>query len=88
MASSVNDLYRRLVEACGDGIETPPAGHKTSREWAKIWGRSIAHASRLLRAGVAAGLMGKKHYRTRVGGAIRPMPHYYETRAASVASAK
>jgi len=71
------NLLTELAEALASGgVETPPPGWATARAIADDSGKSLAQASKVLRAAVDAGLVEVRSFRINTGGKVYPVPHY------------
>jgi hypothetical protein len=71
-------LLARLREVSKPTDPVPPE-FKTAPQWAREWGVHALTAGRLLRDGVAAGVMKRKSLRVRLpDGRTYPTPHYAE----------
>jgi hypothetical protein len=54
--------------------ETPAEGYLTMEQWADAWSLSLTHTSRMIRQGMAKGVVEKAEYRLEAGK--RKVPHY------------
>jgi len=62
-----NELLARLMRCYNFQPDAIPSGWKDSEGWAKAWGISRTHASRLLRNGAKKGLMQGRKFRVPAG---------------------
>lgn len=76
---TANALLAKLRAALARDADEVPENHRTRAQWAILWGCSESTADRLVKAGVAKGIMAKKSYRVALdSGIVKPAPHYYE----------
>lgn len=73
-------LLARLVSLAKGEPDVVPSGHRTSEQWAALWGKSLAQAQALIRAGLRAKLLASVKYRIASGNrpGLYPVVHYYE----------
>lgn len=74
----MNRIKLRKLEAIfqNRNIDKPPKGFKTRDKWAKEWGVSSQHCSRLIHKYLAKNLLEVKMFKVKSGLVTRPIPHY------------
>jgi len=80
MATAVNDLLKRLMEAKRGGPDVVPAGHKSASQLQAEWKKGRNTVKALIDAGLKEGILGVKRYRVLTNGLIRVVPHYFEVK--------
>jgi hypothetical protein len=79
MATPVNSLYARLLEAHSGKPEVVPKGWKTVIQYASEWGCHEQKANALVKAGLAKGIMeGPRKFRVKLNKVVRQTNHYRE----------
>lgn len=78
MATPINDIYRRLLEATQGDPDRVPSGWKTVRQWATDFGRGFEQTRKLLRAAVEKGKWEARTFRVQTNRGLYPTPHYRE----------
>ena len=74
------NLLAELAAALADGgIDPIPHGWYTATDMANSAGKGTSWAQKLLRRGIAEGLVEARSFRVRTGGAVRAIPHYRVT---------
>ena len=66
-----------ILQAFLAGEDDPvPAGFRTAAQWSEEWGKSRVHAGKLLRRGVALGVVDVVRLKITNGQVTRATPHY------------
>jgi len=61
-------------------VDKVPEGFQTAKEIGEQWDLGEARTSSLLREGVQAGILEKKHFRIKAGTMLRSVSHYREVK--------